>query len=205
MSANSNVNEEYKALFNQFVQRWNDVAGDVLERQRALKAASHHYGEFKVLTAHECDWQDKLDKKLMRSTTVAADAEEISEELDVRGRVYVLSLTAHVTFPLLQDLENYLKIRPNDRILRIESMGNELVSLNIMADSVASEVRSLTERWASLEEKVLVVTLFNRSQLEILTSNHFRQKPRRNGWKTMLVEPNSVNKDLSSSTTPSLR
>ena len=36
-----------------------------------------------VLTAQECDWQDKLEKKLLRSTTVAADAEEISEELDV--------------------------------------------------------------------------------------------------------------------------
>ena len=35
-----------------------------------------------VLTAQECDWQDKLDKKLTRSTTMAADAEEISEELD---------------------------------------------------------------------------------------------------------------------------
>lgn len=37
-----------------------------------------------MLTAQECDWQDKLEKKLMRSTTLAADAEEISEELDVR-------------------------------------------------------------------------------------------------------------------------
>ena len=38
---------------------------------------------FVVLTAQECDWQDKLEKKLTRSTTLAADAEEISEELDV--------------------------------------------------------------------------------------------------------------------------
>lgn len=81
--AHSNVNEEFKTGFLQLIQQWNDVAGTLLERQRTLKAASHHYGEFKVLTAQECDWQDKLDKKLMRSTTVAADAEEISEELDV--------------------------------------------------------------------------------------------------------------------------
>jgi len=106
--ANANVNEELKNKFNQLNCRWNDIAGAILERQRALKAASHHYGEFKgyfrfsvrkymnfivkrnvyififvVLTAQECDWQDKLDKKLTRSTTMAADAEEISEELDV--------------------------------------------------------------------------------------------------------------------------
>ncbi len=47
-----------------------------------------------------------------------------------------------------------MKNRPQDRILRIESMGTELVSLNIMADSVGIEVKMLTERWASLEEKV---------------------------------------------------
>ena len=35
-------------------------------------------------------------------------------------------------------------------------MGNELVSLNIMADSVGLEVRTLTERWSSLEEKVTI-------------------------------------------------
>jgi len=47
-----------------------------------------------VLTAQECDWQDKLEKKLLRSTTVAADAEEISEELDVRffSSVYLIFL-----------------------------------------------------------------------------------------------------------------
>lgn len=49
-----------------------------------------------------------------------------------------------------------MKNRPKARILRIDSMGNELVSLNIMADTVGLEVRTLTERWASLEEKVIM-------------------------------------------------
>lgn len=40
-------------------------------------------GFLPVLTAQERDWQDKLEKRLTRSTTLAADAEEISEELDV--------------------------------------------------------------------------------------------------------------------------
>ncbi|KAI9557614.1 dystrophin [Daphnia sinensis] len=131
--AHPHVSEELKDNFRLLSQRWNAVSGGVVERQRALKAASHHYGEFKVLTAQECDWQDKLEKKLMRSTTLAADAEEISEELD--------------------DLENYMKNRPKARLLRIESMGNELVSLNIMSESVGSEVKSLADRWAVLEEK----------------------------------------------------
>ena len=45
--ANSNVTQEIKDILNQLVQRWNDIPGAILERQRALKAASHHYGEFK--------------------------------------------------------------------------------------------------------------------------------------------------------------
>ena len=48
-----------------------------------------------------------------------------------------------------------MKNRPKARLLRIESMGNELVSLNIMADSVGLEVRTLTDRWANLDGKVL--------------------------------------------------
>jgi hypothetical protein len=45
--ANPLVNEELKDNLRLLSQRWNDVSGGVLERQRALKAASHHYGEFK--------------------------------------------------------------------------------------------------------------------------------------------------------------
>lgn len=50
-----------------------------------------------------------------------------------------------------------MKNRPKARILRIESMGSELVSLNIMTESVGSEVKSLTDRWATLEEKVSAI------------------------------------------------
>lgn len=58
-----------------------------------------------------------------------------------------------------------MKNRPKARLLRIESMGNELVSLNIMAEEVGSEVRQLTERWASLEEKVSAATILSLSLL----------------------------------------
>lgn len=45
--ANPNVTLEIKDNLNQLIQRWNNIPGAILERQRALKAASHHYGEFK--------------------------------------------------------------------------------------------------------------------------------------------------------------
>lgn len=36
-----------------------------------------------ALVAQEMDWLDKLEKRLKKSPKSAADAEEISEELDV--------------------------------------------------------------------------------------------------------------------------
>jgi hypothetical protein len=46
-------NAELKDNLRQLSQRWNDVSGGVLDRQRALKAASHHYGEFKGLPSQD--------------------------------------------------------------------------------------------------------------------------------------------------------
>ena len=54
-----------------------------------------------------------------------------------------------------QDLENYMKNRPVERLSRIESMGHELVSLKIMAQSVGAEVQTLADRWANLTVKVI--------------------------------------------------
>ncbi len=60
--ANPIVNEEMRNSLSLVSQRWNDVAGGVLERQRALKAASHHYGEFKGesrLMMWFSEWKEK--------------------------------------------------------------------------------------------------------------------------------------------------
>ena len=48
-----------------------------------MKSASDDFGEFRSLVAQETVWLDRLEKKLEKSAqTTAADAEEISEELD---------------------------------------------------------------------------------------------------------------------------
>jgi hypothetical protein len=49
---------------------------------------AHQYIKYKIsyisaLVAQEMDWLDKLEKRLRKSPKSAADAEEISEELDV--------------------------------------------------------------------------------------------------------------------------
>lgn len=68
--------------------RWTDVTDRIYERYRHLQNATHEYGEFRALVAQESDWLDKLEKRLKKSTKCAADAEEISEELDVSFNEY---------------------------------------------------------------------------------------------------------------------
>lgn len=55
----------------------------MLQRFNVLERSSHQYGEFKALVAQETDWLDKLEKRLRKSPEGAADAEDITEELDV--------------------------------------------------------------------------------------------------------------------------
>lgn len=63
--------------------RWNEVTSQVYARTAALEHLSTQYGELKTLLVSEAGYLDKLDKLLRKSPENAADAEEISEELDV--------------------------------------------------------------------------------------------------------------------------
>lgn len=64
--------------------RWNEVTAQVYARTAELEQLSTQYGELKTLLVSEAGYLDKLDKLLRKSPENAADAEEISEELDVR-------------------------------------------------------------------------------------------------------------------------
>ncbi|KAI4501477.1 hypothetical protein M0802_003354 [Mischocyttarus mexicanus] len=110
--------------------RWTDVTDRIYERYRHLQNATHEYGEFRALVAQESDWLDKLEKRLKKSTKYAADAEEISEELD--------------------DLENYIRNHPESRQEKIQEIGKQLVDSNIMTQSIQTDVEALTNRWENL-------------------------------------------------------
>ncbi|XP_015176032.1 PREDICTED: dystrophin-like isoform X3 [Polistes dominula] len=110
--------------------RWTDVTDRIYERYRHLQNATHEYGEFRALVAQESDWLDKLEKRLKKSTKCAADAEEISEELD--------------------DLENYIRNHPESRQEKIQEIGKQLVDSNIMTQSIQTDVEALTNRWENL-------------------------------------------------------
>lgn len=68
--------------------RWNEVTSQIYTRTADLEHVSAQYGELKTLLVSEAGYLDKLDKILRKSPENAADAEEISEELDVSSRIY---------------------------------------------------------------------------------------------------------------------
>lgn len=69
--------------FTKLNARWNEVTSLVYTRTALLEHVSSQLGEFKTLVASEGGYLDKLEKLLRKSPESAADAEEISEELDV--------------------------------------------------------------------------------------------------------------------------
>lgn len=83
LSSEGSFAKELGRRFTFLNARWNDVTGQIYVKHLQFMNASHESGEFRALVAQESDWLDKLEKKLKKSSKSAADAEEISEELDV--------------------------------------------------------------------------------------------------------------------------
>ncbi|XP_037924847.1 dystrophin, isoforms A/C/F/G/H isoform X5 [Hermetia illucens] len=119
--------------FTKLNARWNDVTAQVYNRTALLEHISSQLGELKKLVVSETGYLDKLEKKLRKSPENAADAEEIIEELD--------------------DLENKIRNHSDDRLDKIQEIGNELIELGFMADSIKSEVKTLVDRWDHLQHK----------------------------------------------------
>ena len=85
------------------------------------------------MVAQEGDWLDRLEKKLRRSSKCAADAEEISEELD--------------------DLENCLNNHPEERVERLKQLADALGEKDILISPVMTEADKLSKRWEELERQ----------------------------------------------------
>ncbi|XP_025153926.1 dystrophin isoform X8 [Harpegnathos saltator] len=133
LSSEGSSVQELGRRFTYLNARWTDVTDRIYERYRHLQNASHEYGEFRALVAQESDWLDKLDKRLKKSPKAAADAEEISEELD--------------------DLENYIRNHSESRLEKIQEIGKQLIDSNIMTHSIETDVEGLTNRWENLNKQ----------------------------------------------------
>ena len=113
---------------------WNEICEPVILEYNAMKLASTEYGEFKTLQAQESDWLERLEKKLQKSTNTAADAEEISEELN--------------------EIEHFLDNHDRqNRLERIKTLSDSLGSKNIEICQWQNEADKLVKRWTDLREK----------------------------------------------------
>jgi len=124
---------EMEAQIMAVQDRWSEVTGPVHTTYSRMKEATTDYGEFKTLVAQEGDWLDRLEKKLRRSSKCAADAEEISEELD--------------------DIENCLNNHPDDRVDRLRQLAEGLGEKEILISPVQTEANKLSRRWEELERQ----------------------------------------------------
>ena len=125
--------EDLGARISAVQERWGEVTGPVHSSYSKMREATTDYGEFKTLVAQESDWLDRLEKKLRRSSKAAADAEEISEELD--------------------DIENCLNNHPEERIARLRLLASGLGEKDILISPVQTEADKLATRWVALERQ----------------------------------------------------
>ena len=88
--------------------------------------------------AQESDWLERLEKKLRKSSSnTAADAEEISEELNA--------------------IENFLDNHPEDRLRRIRTLAESLTEKNILISTWLDDAKRLEERWGELKKRAKYV------------------------------------------------
>uniref|UniRef100_A0A1W7RAQ1 Protein detached n=1 Tax=Hadrurus spadix TaxID=141984 RepID=A0A1W7RAQ1_9SCOR len=128
-----NSHEELFLEFSKLSAKWTHLTQKIKDSCQKYKHASAKYAEFHSLMMTETDWLDRLEKKLKRSPESAADAEEISENLD--------------------DLENYLRHHPPDRIPRIQTVGKMLIEQDIMATYIQQEVDRVNKKWEELNSR----------------------------------------------------
>lgn len=137
LSSEGSSVQELGRRFTHLNSRWTDVTDRIYEQYKKLQNASHEYGEFHALVVQERGWLDQLDKRLKKSSKKAADAEEISEELD--------------------DLENYMRNHPGNRREKIQSIGKQLADSGIMTATIQADVEELDKRWTELNTKVKIM------------------------------------------------
>ena len=79
------------------LEKYENTVNESIDRVKKSQTIS---GEMRRLVMNETDWLDKLAKKLKRSPQLAADAEEISECLDVSLDFVFMSIDTDLSFQL---------------------------------------------------------------------------------------------------------
>lgn len=56
--------------------------------------------------------------------------------------------------PFLQDLENSIRNHPDERLEKIQELGNEIIEHDCMTESITDEVETIIDRWNLLQHQV---------------------------------------------------
>lgn len=189
-----NCKRQYSTLAKQFTKlnaNWNEVTTLVYNRTALLEHISSQLGELKTLIVSESGYLDKLEKCLRKSSENAADAEEIYEELDVMCLFYsTLSILSIILctcliefFSIHQDLENSIRNHSEERLEKINELSAELIDHECMSESITADVKSFTDRWQNLHQKVRLsfLSIFNarwqQSQSDVASEHSNRFQP----------------------------
>lgn len=55
---------------------------------------------------------------------------------------------------MFQDLENSIRNHSEERLEKIKELGHELIEHECMAETILKDVKSISERWDLLQQKV---------------------------------------------------
>lgn len=147
--------EQAKVRVDLIVKLIEKLNKQISATQLALKNSNLDYGEFKRLVRMEKEWLGGLERKLKRSPQSAADAEEISGNLDVSLVLKIIisnvSLPLEIDFP--QDLETYIRHRSKSRCEKINELGRKLTQLSFMTESIAADMSNITNQWDVLQHQ----------------------------------------------------
>ncbi|XP_043191291.1 dystrophin-like [Amphibalanus amphitrite] len=129
------LNKQADAAAGAACQRWLELSTQLTARAERCDQAIANYDQFKKLTFAENSWLDRLEKKLARSPRLAADAEEISAELD--------------------ELETYLHNHPAERIPQVQTLAEQLTAASVLRDEVQTDRDNIVHRWQQFSETEL--------------------------------------------------
>ncbi|CAL8109930.1 unnamed protein product [Orchesella dallaii] len=124
--------QDLAKTFTQLNSRWTDITGMVDRNCQLLKEASYLYGEFRSLVAQETDCLDRIERKLKKPVSAAADVEELSEDLG--------------------DIE-YMGSQQDARLAQLQEISHQLVERGVLVQSTQAEVSQVMARWSHLNQK----------------------------------------------------
>jgi len=114
-------------------QKWSHLNKKIDVKNQLFAQLSEYINELRRLLHEETSWLEKLEHKLNTAKLSAADAEELSEELD--------------------SIERLLKSRPHQAKERINDISTALIEHNILIQLANSDTKEFLFKWQRVHDE----------------------------------------------------